>query len=107
MTTTAGEFDDLVWRNPAPHAAPPSAPSPSKTVNVTMPGAMCAFMGPQGNDPMCPCKMRQAGLEPTPVWTPEKREELKRALKANYCSAAKNEIAPPSNPAPKPHHDAE
>lgn len=80
MTTTAGEFDDLVWRNPAPHAAPPSAPSPSKTVNVTMPGAMCACMGPQGNDPMCPCKMRQAGLEPTPVWTPEKREELKRAL---------------------------
>lgn len=25
----------------------------------------------------------------------------------NYCSAAKNDIAPPSNPPPKPHNNAE
>ena len=40
----------------------------------------CACMGPQGNDPMCPCAMIQAGLEPFNPWTPEKKEELNRVL---------------------------
>ena len=38
-------------------------------------------MGPQGDDPHCPCEMRQKGLEPTDPWTPEKVAELKEALR--------------------------
>ena len=41
----------------------------------------CACMGPQGDDPHCPCEMRQKGLEPTDPWTPEKVAELKEALR--------------------------
>ena len=41
----------------------------------------CACMGPQGADPLCPCEMRRAGLEPTPLWTPEKRAELEEAMR--------------------------
>ena len=37
----------------------------------------CACMGPQGNDPVCPCKMRALGKEPTGAWTPEEVEQLK------------------------------
>lgn len=40
----------------------------------------CACLGPQGNDPLCPCQMRQAGLEPHNPWTPEKVKELEDAL---------------------------
>lgn len=29
---------------------------------------------------MCPCAMRNAGLEPTDPWTPEKVAELQKAL---------------------------
>jgi hypothetical protein len=42
--------------------------------------SMCACMGPVGNDPHCPCAMRQRGLEPTNTWTPEKLAELDRAM---------------------------
>lgn len=42
--------------------------------------AFCACMGPQGNDPMCPCQMRNAGLEPHNSWTPEAIAELDAAL---------------------------
>lgn len=44
---------------------------------------LCACMGPQGNDPLCPCQMRQAGLTPTPVWKPGDKEELQRVLAEN------------------------
>ena len=40
----------------------------------------CACMGPQGNDPVCPCHMRAMGKEPTNTWTPEKLKELDNAL---------------------------
>ena len=43
--------------------------------------SMCACMGPQGNDPLCPCRMVAAGLKPTPIWTPQKKEELLAAFK--------------------------
>lgn len=43
--------------------------------------AFCACMGAQGNDPLCPCAMRAAGLVPTQIWTPEKREELEQAMR--------------------------
>lgn len=41
----------------------------------------CACMGPLGNDPHCPCVMRQKGLEPTNIWTPEVIAELQEALR--------------------------
>ena len=44
----------------------------------------CACMGPQGNDPMCPCEMRASGLEPHNSWTPEKIQELKDVLAKFY-----------------------
>lgn len=44
----------------------------------------CACMGRQGDDPFCPCVMRQKGLEPTDPWTPEKVEELNKALKEMF-----------------------
>lgn len=45
---------------------------------------VCACMGPQGNDPVCPCKMRSRGLEPHNNWTPEKIEEFKEVLSKLY-----------------------
>lgn len=45
---------------------------------------LCLCMGPQGNDPVCPCEMRQQGLEPNNSWTPEKIEEFKEALGKIY-----------------------
>lgn len=43
--------------------------------------AICACMGRQGNDPLCPCAMRAAGLTPTVFqWPPEDRERLKAAM---------------------------
>lgn len=45
---------------------------------MTLP--LCACMGPTGDDPFCPCVMKQKGLEPTPLWTSEKIEELRNAL---------------------------
>jgi len=41
----------------------------------------CACMGPQGNDPVCPCRMRAMGLVPHDIWTPEKVAELDEALR--------------------------
>ena len=43
--------------------------------------ALCACMGRQGNDPLCPCAMRAAGLVPIQIWTPEKRDELNQAMR--------------------------
>lgn len=40
----------------------------------------CACMGPIGNDPECPCRMRAKGLTPTEIWTPEAKAELDAAL---------------------------
>jgi hypothetical protein len=37
---------------------------------------LCACMGKIGNDPYCPCEMKNRGLEPTKLWTPEKIAEL-------------------------------
>ena len=44
----------------------------------------CACMGPQGNDPVCPCRMRAMGKEPYNIWTPEKIAELKKVLDEVY-----------------------
>jgi hypothetical protein len=44
----------------------------------------CACMGPQGDDPHCPCTMRTMGLEPTKQMTEEKHQELARAMKRFY-----------------------
>lgn len=41
----------------------------------------CACMGPIGEDPYCPCRMRQMGLEPTLIWTPEARARLDAAFR--------------------------
>lgn len=40
----------------------------------------CACMGPIGTDPLCPCAMKRAGMEPTNIWTDEKKAELELAL---------------------------
>lgn len=40
----------------------------------------CACMGPQGDDPYCPCVMIAKGLKPTDLWTPEKIEDLTKVL---------------------------
>lgn len=40
----------------------------------------CACMGPQGKDPVCPCRMRAMGKEPHNSWTPEKVKELNQVL---------------------------
>lgn len=45
---------------------------------------VCACMGPQGDDPYCPCVMITKGLKPTDPWTPEKVEELNKALKEMF-----------------------
>ena len=45
---------------------------------------ICACMGPQGSDPVCPCQMRAQGLQPYNGWTPEKIEEFEKALSKLY-----------------------
>ena len=40
----------------------------------------CACMGPQGNDPVCPCAMRAMGKEPSNQWTPEEIQRLHNVL---------------------------
>lgn len=40
----------------------------------------CACMGPQGNDPVCPCRMRAAGKEPSNQWTQEDKDRLNKVL---------------------------
>lgn len=42
---------------------------------------LCSCMGPIGNDPFCPCVMRQRGLSPTDMWTEERVAELENVLK--------------------------
>lgn len=42
--------------------------------------SLCACMGPIGKDPLCPCAMTRAGLTPTPLWTEEKKEELRKVF---------------------------
>lgn len=42
--------------------------------------SLCACMGAIGDDPVCPCAMRSRGLEPTEIWTPEKKAEFKKVL---------------------------
>lgn len=41
---------------------------------------LCACLGPQGNDPVCPCQMQQQGLVPSNQWTEDDKKELHRAL---------------------------
>jgi hypothetical protein len=39
---------------------------------------LCACMGPQGNEPHCPCKMRRMGLDsPASKWTQADIDALK------------------------------
>ena len=40
----------------------------------------CACMGPQGNDPVCPCAMRAMGKEPSNQWTQEEIDKLHKVL---------------------------
>lgn len=54
----------------------------------------CACMGPIGNDPLCPCKMRQAGLEPTEIWTTKSQRELKAALVELFNIETEHGITP-------------
>jgi hypothetical protein len=42
---------------------------------------ICACMGPQGDDPVCPCAMRREGKQPSHgVWTTQDVEDMKDAL---------------------------
>lgn len=43
---------------------------------MTVKLSACACMGPQGNDLLCPCAMRRAGLTPSNAWTTEKKQDL-------------------------------
>jgi hypothetical protein len=45
---------------------------------------ICACMGPQGGDPVCPCRMRAQGLQPSNQWTEEDKERLGYALSQMY-----------------------
>jgi hypothetical protein len=45
-----------------------------------MPFELCACLGPQGLDPVCPCQMRQQGLEPSNQWTEDDKQRLHQAL---------------------------
>ena len=42
---------------------------------------VCACMGPQGSDPVCPCRMRAMGKQPSNQWTEEDRYRLTETLK--------------------------
>lgn len=52
---------------------------------------MCACMGPIGDDPMCPCAMRNAGLTPTEIWTPEKKAEFEAVMAKMFNWEEKDE----------------
>jgi hypothetical protein len=41
---------------------------------------VCACMGPQGNDPECPCKMKELGLQSS-VWTQEQIDIINQEAK--------------------------
>lgn len=60
---------------------------------------ICACMGPIGEDPYCPCKMKQEGLTPTELWTPEKKAELESALSRmfNWKPEVEKEVTPDDN----------
>lgn len=46
---------------------------------------ICACMGPQGNDPVCPCAMLREGKHPSHgVWTTQDVEDLKNAFRQIY-----------------------
>ena len=40
----------------------------------------CACMGPQGDDPYCPCTMKEKGLKSSAEWTEDDRARLNKAL---------------------------
>ena len=46
---------------------------------------LCACMGPQGNDPYCPCTMVNMGLEPSFKWEDEDKQRLEAALKTMFA----------------------
>lgn len=45
---------------------------------------VCACMGPQGKDPVCPCRMRAMGKEPSNQWTEEDKQRLANVLKGIF-----------------------
>lgn len=60
---------------------------------------VCACMGPQGSDPVCPCRMRAMGKEPSNQWTEEDRYRLTEVLKdifqaEDHMSDKGYEVAP-------------
>lgn len=53
---------------------------------------LCACMGPIGDDPHCPCVMKQKGLTPTNLWTPEAIAALDTALKKLEQTDTQNDL---------------
>lgn len=51
----------------------------------------CACMGPQGNDPVCPCAMRQRGLEPANGWTSGEVEKLHEVMNKYFRNTTQND----------------
>lgn len=45
-----------------------------------LPLSACSCIGRVGADPYCPCEMRLHGLEPTELWTLERKAALDAAL---------------------------
>jgi len=52
----------------------------------------CACMGPQGNDPVCPCRMRALGKEPSNQWTQEEKDRLNKVLGEIFGWDKKDEV---------------
>jgi len=51
----------------------------------------CACMGPQGNDPVCPCIMRSRGLEPSGQWTDDDKRRFAEALEHMFAKRKQDE----------------
>lgn len=60
-------------------------------MNNQKPINICACMGKQGNDPMCPCKMISAGLKPHNNWTEEEIKRFKYSLQSFFDMNKHNE----------------
>jgi hypothetical protein len=53
---------------------------------MSEPISLCACMGPIKGEPMCPCRMKAAGLRTSEdyEWTPEEKEAFRKALEP-FC----------------------
>jgi hypothetical protein len=50
---------------------------------------LCACMGPQGNDPHCPCTMEQMGLPHSGNMSDEERQQLTNAINKHLNKESK------------------